>query len=102
MSNLNVINTLAHTLTDSELADALHILSAARKERQANQLLAMKNSLVPGDTVEFYHSQKGKYIRGTVKKTKTKKALVVEEGATNINACHLTWDVPMGMLKKVN
>ena len=102
MSNLNVINTLAHTLTDSELVDALHILSAARKERQANQLLEMKNTLVPGDKVEFYHSQRGEFIRGTVKKTKTKKALVVEEGAANMNVGHMTWDVPMGMLKKVN
>ena len=101
MSNLNVINTLAHTLTDSELVDALHILSAARKERQAEQLLAMKNTLVPGDIVEFYHSGQGKFIRGTVKKTKTKKALVVEEGAP-MHASHMTWDVPMGMLKKVN
>jgi len=101
MSNLNVINTLAHTLTDSELADALQILSAARKERQASKLLEMKNTLMPGDTVEFYHSQKGKYIRGTVKKTKTKKALIVEEGANPMQR-HLTWDVPMGMLKKVN
>ena len=99
MSNLNVINTLAHTLSDSELADALQILSAARKERQANQLLEMKNTLTPGDTVEFYHAQKGKYIRGTIKKTKTKKALVVEEGANPMQR-HLTWDVPMGMLKK--
>ena len=101
MSNLNVINTLAHTLTDSELADALQILSAARKERQASKLLEMKNTLMPGDTVEFYHAQKGKYIRGTVKKAKTKKALVVEEGANPMQR-HLTWDVPMGMLKKVN
>ena len=99
MSNLNVINTLAHTLTDSELADALQILSAARKERQASKLLEMKNTLMPGDTVEFYHAQKGKYIRGTVKKAKTKKALIVEEGANPMQR-HLTWDVPMGMLKK--
>ena len=102
MSNLNVINTLAHTLNDVELTEAIGILVDARKERQAHQLLHMKNSLSPGDTVEFYHSQRGKYIRGTVKKTKTKKALVVEEGASNMNARHMTWDVPMGMLKKVN
>ena len=101
MSNLNVIETLAHTLNDHELSDAIHILVKARKDRQASQLLHMKNSLSPGDTVEFYHSQRGKYIRGTVKKAKTKKALVVEEGATNLNARQLTWDVPMGMLKKV-
>ena len=100
MSNLSVIETLAHTLSDSELTDAMHILSAARKERQANQLTAIKSTLLPGDTVEFYHSQRKVFIRGTVKKVKTKKALVVEEGATNMNARHMTWDVPMGMLKK--
>ena len=99
MSNLSVIETLAHTLSDSELTDAMHILSAARKDRQANQLLQMKNTLAPGDTIEFYHSQRKEFIRGTVKKVKTKKALVVEEGAP-INAAHRTWDVPMGMLKK--
>ena len=99
MSNINVIETLAHTLNDAELTDAIQILVKARKERQANQLLEMKNTLMPGDTVEFYHSQKGKYIRGTVKKAKTKKALVVEEGHP-MNARHMTWDVPMGMLKK--
>ena len=100
MSNINVIETLAHTLNDSELSDAIQILVKARKERQANQLLEMKNTLMPGDTVEFYHSQRGKYIRGTIKKTKTKKALVIEEGANPMHR-HMTWDVPMGMLKKV-
>ena len=100
MSNINVIETLAHTLNDSELSDAIQILVNARKDRQASQLLHMKNSLSPGDTVEFYHSQRGKYIRGTVKKAKTKKALVVEEGANPAHR-HMTWDVPMGMLKKV-
>ena len=100
MEKLNVINTLAHTLTDSEISDAINILVKARKDRQASQLLTMKNTLAPGDTVEFYHSQRGEYIRGTVKKTKTKKALVVEEGHP-ITARHMTWDVPMGMLKKI-
>ncbi|MBM37834.1 MAG: hypothetical protein CMO97_02060 [Woeseia sp.] len=99
MSNINVIETLAHTLNDSELSDAIQILVKARNARQKSQLLEMKSSLLPGDTVEFYHSQKGKYIRGTVKKTKTKKALIVEEGANPMQR-HLTWDVPMGMLKK--
>ena len=102
MGNINVINTLAHTLADDELADAINILVNARKERQTNQMLEMKNTLVPGDLVEFYHSRKGKYIRGTIKKTKTKKALVVEEGAAHMNVGHMTWDVPMGMLKKVS
>ena len=100
MSNINVIETLAHTLNESELSDAIQILVKARRDRQANQLLHMKNTLSPGDTVEFYHSQRGEYIRGTVKKAKTKKALVMEEGA-NPTHRHMTWDVPMGMLKKV-
>ena len=99
MSNINVIETLAHTLNDSELSDAIQILVKARNARQKSQLLEMKNTLMPGDTVEFYHAQKGKYIRGTVKKTKTKKALIVEEGANPMQR-HLTWDVPMGMLRK--
>lgn len=101
MSNINIIETLAHTLNESELSDAIQTLVRARKDRQASQLLEMKSTLVPGDAVEFYHSQKGKYIRGTIKKTKTKKALVVEEGAASMNTGHMTWDVPMGMLKKV-
>ncbi len=96
--NINVINTLAHTLSDSELADAINILHKARKDRQREQMLEMKNTLKAGDTVEFYHSRKGVYIQGTIKKTKTKKALVIEE---NKYGPGLTWDVPMGMLKKV-
>lgn len=102
MSTLSVITTLSHTLNESELSDAIQILVTARNERQKTQLLEMKSKLIPGDAVEFYHSRKGKYIRGTIKKVKTKKALVVEEGAANMNVGHMTWDVPMGMLKKVS
>lgn len=93
--NLNVINTLAHVLNESELSDAINILVQARNERQGKQLVKMKSALSKGDVVEFYHSARGKFIRGVVKKAKTKKALVVEEGTS------MTWDVPMGMLKKV-
>jgi len=93
--NLNVINTLAHVLSEAELSDAINILVHARKERQGKQLVKMKSSLSKGDVVEFYHSARGKFLRGTVKKVKTKKALVVEEKST------MTWDVPMGMLKRV-
>ncbi len=98
MSNLNVINTLAHTLTDSELADAINMLVVARKARQGDQLLEMKSTLVKGDIVEFYHSAQKQYIRGTVKKVKTKKALIWEDGHSTGPA--QTWDVPMGMLRK--
>ena len=94
MNNLNIINTLAHTLNDSELSEAIGVLVEARKERQAGNLLVMKNSLCPGDTVEFYVSRRACFVRATVEKTKTKKALVIEEGTG------LRWDVPMGMLKK--
>ncbi len=99
MSNIDVVRTLAHTLSDSDLADAIGILHKARKDRQAEKLLEMKNTLVAGDIVEFYHSRKGIYIQGRIKKTKTKKALVIED---NKYGPGLTWDVPMGMLKKVN
>ncbi len=97
--NINIINTLAHTLSDSDLADAINILVKVRKDRQASQMLEMKNTLVKGDIVEFYHSRRGEYIRGTIKKVKTQKALIIEE---NPYGPGLTWDVPMGMLKKVN
>ena len=93
--NLNIINTLCHTLSDSDLSDAISIMIKERKSRQGKQLLEMKSSLCKGDLVEFYHSSRGCYIRGIVTKTKTKKALVVEENSS------MTWDVPMGMLKKV-
>ena len=94
MSNLNVINTLAHTLNNDELTEAINMLVTARGERQASNLLNMKNTLRPGDTIEFYVSKRRCYVRGTVEKTKTKKAIIVEEGTG------MRWDVPMGMLKK--
>jgi len=93
--SIELIKTLSTTLTDSDLSDAIGILITARKARQADQLLEMKSILVQGDSVEFYHSARGHYIRGEVTKAKTKKALVREEGTTMI------WDVPMGMLRKV-
>jgi len=93
--SIELIRTLSTTLTDSDLTDAISILLSARKDRQSDQLLEMKNTLINGDLVEFYHSERGHYIRGKVTKTKTKKALVQEDGIDMI------WDVPMGMLKKV-
>ena len=94
--SIELVRTLSTTLTDSELTDAIGILIAARKERQASQLKEMKNTLIVGDKVEFYHSDRGHHIRGEVTKTKTKKALVQEDGSP------MTWDVPMGMLRKVH
>ncbi len=98
--SIELVKTLSHTLNDSDLADAINILVAAKKERQASQLLEMKNVLCVGDSVEFYHSARKEYIRGTVRKVKTKKALVWEDGHSTGPA--QTWDVPMGMLRKVS
>ena len=98
--SIELVKTLSHTLNDSDLADAINILVAAKKERQASQLLEMKNVLSVGDFVEFYHSARKEYIRGTVRKVKTKKALVWEDGHSTGPA--QTWDVPMGMLRKVS
>ena len=93
--SIELVETLSHTLADSDLDDAINILVAARKERQGGQLVKMKSILAKGDTVEFYHSTRGAHIRGVVKKVKTKKALVTEQDTD------VTWDVPLGMLKKV-
>ncbi len=94
--SIELVQTLSTTLSDSELSDAISILIKARKTRQADQLLEMKNTLIKGDSVEFYHSERGHYIQGVVTKAKTKKALVQESGSAMI------WDVPMGMLRKLS
>ena len=98
--SIELVKTLSHTLSDSDLSDAINILVAAKKERQASQLLEMKSVLSVGDFVEFYHSARKEHIRGTVKKVKTKKAIVWEDGHSTGPA--QTWDVPMGMLRKVS
>ena len=73
MSNINVIETLAHTLNESELSDAIRILVKARKERQANQLLEMKNTLMPGDTVEFTTLKKGSTFAAQSRRLRRRK-----------------------------
>ena len=98
--SIELVKTLSHTLSDSELSDAINILHSARKDRQAHRLLKMKNTLSVGDHVEFYHSARKEYIRGTVKKVKTKKAIVWEDPQLGQGPAQ-TWDVPMGMLRKV-
>ncbi len=100
MMSIELVKTLSHTLSDSDLADAINIMIATKKERQASQLLEMKNTLLVGDVVEFYHSKRKEHIRGKIKKIKTKKAIVVEE-KSNKYGPDMTWDVPMGMLRKV-
>ena len=93
--NTNVINTLAHTLTDIELNQAISMLVSERTRRQGAQLLEMKNQLSVGDKVEWFSSRGQQVKIGTVVKTKTKKAIVEEENML------MKWDIPMGMLKKV-
>ena len=93
--NTNVINTLAHTLTDNELNQAISMLVSERKRRQGAQLLEMKNHLSVGDKVEWFSSRSQSVKTGMVVKTKTKKAIVEEDNL------RMKWDIPMGMLKKV-
>jgi hypothetical protein len=93
--SLNVFNTLAHTLTNLELSEAISLLVEERKRRQGVQLLEMKNHLDVGDKVEWFSSRCQQVKTGTVIKTKTKKAIVEEENMLS------RWDIPMGMLKKV-
>jgi hypothetical protein len=93
--NLNIFNTLAHTLTDLELSEAISLLVEERKRRQGAQLLEMKNHLDVGDKVEWFSSRGQQVKTGVVIKTKTKKAIVEEVSMLT------RWDIPMGMLKKV-
>ena len=94
-NNLDIIDTLAVTLTDHELSAAISMLVNTRQKRQTSQLLEMKNNLSVGDRVEWYSSRDDAVKTGTVIKTKTKKAIVEEERMLS------RWDIPMGMLKKV-
>ena len=94
--SIELIETLSHTLTDYELSEAITLLVDERKARQKGKLLEMKNSLIVGDRVEWYSSRNKAVLYGKVVKTKTKKAIVHQEGST------LRWDIPMGMLKKVS
>ncbi len=92
---LNVFNTLAHTLDEHELSEAINMLVEERRKRQGEQLLEMKNTLSVGDHVEWYSSRSKKIKTGEVTKVKTKKAIVKEDNML------MSWDIPMGMLKKI-
>ena len=94
--SIELVQTLKHTLTSHELSEAISILVEERKLRQSGQLLHMKNSLIIGDTVEWFSTRNKKVLYGKVVRTKTKKAIVQQEGTS------LNWDIPMGMLKKVS
>ena len=91
----NVFNTLAATLSDMELSEAISILVNERSQRQGDQLLTMKSSLSVGDKVEWYSNRYKGVKTGTVVKVKTKKAIVEETSMLQ------NWDIPMGMLKRV-
>ncbi len=93
---LNVFNTLAHTLNEYELTEAISMLVAERRRRQGDQLLEMKNVLSVGDMVEWFSGRSKKVKTGRVVKVKTKKAIVEETSMLQ------RWDIPMGMLKIIN
>jgi len=93
---LNVFNTLAHTLNEYELTEAINMLVVERRRRQGDQLLEMKNVLSAGDMVEWFSGRSKKVMTGRVVKVKTKKAIVEEISMLQ------RWDIPMGMLKIIN
>lgn len=93
--NLNVFNTLAATLGDYELQEAINILLVEKKARHGAALLEAKSTLLVGDKVEWYSSRNKEVRTGSVIKIKTKKAIVEEAKMLN------HWDIPMGMLKKI-
>jgi hypothetical protein len=94
--SIELIKTLSCTLTDYEIVEAIALLSDERRHRQGGKLIEMKNTLIVGDRVEWFHSPSKIVCYGKVVKTKTKKAIVHQEGST------LQWDIPMGMLKKAD
>tara|TARA_Y100000310_G_scaffold265805_1_gene277043 strand:- start:215 stop:508 length:294 start_codon:yes stop_codon:yes gene_type:complete len=93
---LNVFNTLAHTLDEYELTEAISILVEEKRKRQGKQLLEMKHALSVGDMVEWFSGRSKKVKTGRVVKVKTKKAIVEETSMLQ------RWDIPMGMLKIIN
>ena len=100
MSDLNLVRTLAATLSDAELYDACNILSVAHKNRSNIRAQALKEELCPGDCVTWLGSGPA---RGEVQRIKRRKAIVVEVtvASNGEKAYGSSWDVPLSMLTKV-
>ena len=56
--SVELVKTLSHTLTESELTDEIGILIDARKNSQNAQILEMKNTLKKRFLIELFSSDK--------------------------------------------
>jgi hypothetical protein len=86
---------MSKTLSDSELREAIGILSResrGRGERKSNE---NRYLLKRGDRVEWTGRKSGG-CTGVVTKVKQKKALVTEDNLKT------RWDIPMSMLTKIS
>ncbi len=90
--NLNILNTMLHTWTDSEISEAWQMIAVEGKRRKQEKTRKLKGVLRIGDTVN-YQSRKTGLTSGVITRIKTKNALV--------NVSGRIWNVPMSMLSKV-
>ena len=91
MLTIQQINSaiMLQTWTDTEL----HSMIDAVKWNRAQLSKRIKNSLMPGDTVEFTSSKTGRAVQGTVTKVAIKYVTVrTPQGL---------WKVPANMLRAV-
>ena len=90
--NLNILHTMLHTWTDSEVSEAWQMIADEGKRRKQVKTRKLKRTLRIGDTVN-YQSQKTGLTSGVIERVKTKNALV--------NVAGKIWNVPMSMLTKI-
>ncbi len=91
---LAIFNTMSKTLSDSELREAIGILSTERRGRDERKSNENRYLLRVGDRVEW-NGRNGPST-GVVTKVKQKKALVTEDTQKG------RWDIPMSMLTKIS
>jgi len=85
---------MSKTLSDSELREAISILSSERRGRDERKSNENRYLLNIGDRVEW--SGRRGPSTGVVTKVKQKKALVTEDTQKG------RWDIPMSMLTKIS
>ena len=92
---LAIFNTMSKTLSDSELREAIGILSTESRKRGERKSNENRYLLRCGDRVEWTGRKSGA-CTGVVTKVKQKKALVTEDNLKT------RWDIPMSMLTKIS
>ena len=92
--NVAIFNTMAKTLTDSELRSAIHILCEERDERGVRKTEENRWLLKEDDRVEW--TGRLGACTGRIVRVKRKKCIVVED---KLNG---RWDIPMSMLTKIS